>query len=165
MPYGTLLKKKVYRAVYCSCLSSIHEKVNCIAIFWTERRNRWGVAIFKMSGPPVFYIKVGTSRLVLCPRTQQANLLACSPQPPVNAKRLAGKMSIPFLKVFWCDSIKRINPRSIDYEADTIASARQIDRAGVNKQDNNIMEGDIDRRNTQKHLCEEEKASFSHGGG
>ena len=32
-----------------------------------------------MSGPPVFHIKAGASRSVPCPRTQQANLPACSP--------------------------------------------------------------------------------------
>ena len=36
-----------------------------------------------------------------CPRTQQANLSACSPQPPINAERQAGKLWIPFFKVFW----------------------------------------------------------------
>ena len=40
-------------------------------------------------------------------------------------------------------------------------SARQIDQAGVNEQDNNIMGQDISRRNTQKHFCVEETSSFS----
>ena len=44
-------------------------------------------------------------------------------------------------------------------------SARQIDRAGINEQDNNNMKGDIDRRNTQKHFCAEKTASFSRQGG
>ena len=44
-------------------------------------------------------------------------------------------------------------------------STKQIDRAGVNEQDNNMMGGDIDRRNTQKHFCVEETASFSRGEG
>ena len=44
-------------------------------------------------------------------------------------------------------------------------SAKQIDQAGVNEQDNNIMGGDIDRRNTQKHFCVKETASSSRGGG
>ena len=36
-----------------------------------------------------------------CPRTQQANLPACSPHPPLNAERQAGKQWIPyFLKSF-----------------------------------------------------------------
>ena len=32
-------------------------------------------------------------------------------------------------------------------------SARQIHRAGVSEQDNNVMGGDIYRRNMQKHFC------------
>ena len=35
-----------------------------------------------------------------CPRTQQANLLACSPQTPLNAERQAGKLRMPFFKSF-----------------------------------------------------------------
>ena len=44
-------------------------------------------------------------------------------------------------------------------------SARQIDRACIDEQDNNIMGGDIDRKNTQQYFCVEEIASFSLGGG
>ena len=43
-------------------------------------------------------------------------------------------------------------------------SAKQIDKAGVNEQENNITGGDIDRRNTQKDFCVEETALFSRGG-
>ena len=35
-----------------------------------------------------------------CPRTQQANLPACSPQPPINAERQAGSYRYHFLKSF-----------------------------------------------------------------
>ena len=44
------------------------------------------------TGPPVFHIKVGASRSVSCPRTQHANLPACSQQPQLNAERQAGKL-------------------------------------------------------------------------
>jgi len=38
---------------------------------------------------------------VLCPRTQQANLLACSPHYSFNAKRQAGKLwMVQFYKYF-----------------------------------------------------------------
>ena len=52
----------------------------------------WGVAISKVSGPPVFHIKMGLSRLVSCPKTEQANLLACFPQHSLNTKRHAGRL-------------------------------------------------------------------------
>ena len=57
-----------------------------------------------------------------CPRTQQANLPACSPQPPLNAERQAGKLQIPFFKVFWYDSTRGMNPRSTDCEADALTT-------------------------------------------
>ena len=52
----------------------------------------WELPFSRFYGPPVFHIKAGASRLVPCPRTQQANLPACSPQPPINAERQAGKL-------------------------------------------------------------------------
>ena len=64
--------------------------------FGREVRTRLGVAFFEVYGPPVFHIKVGASRLVPCPRTQQANLPACSPQSPLNAERQAGKLWMLF---------------------------------------------------------------------
>ena len=59
--------------------------------FGPEVRTRLGVAIL-VSGPPVFHIKAVASRLVPCPRTRQSNLPACSPHPPLNAERQAGKL-------------------------------------------------------------------------
>ena len=78
--------------------------------FGRDVRTRLGIAIFEVSGPPVFHIKAGASRSVPCPRTQQANLPACSLQPPINAERQAGKLWIPFFKVFWYDSTRGMNP-------------------------------------------------------
>ena len=43
------------------------------------------------TGPLVFHIKAGASRWVPCPRTQQANLPACSPQPLLNAEQRSRK--------------------------------------------------------------------------
>ena len=57
-----------------------------------------------------------------CPRTQQANLPACSPQPSRNAKRQAGKLRMPFFKVFWYDATRGMNPRSTDCEADALTT-------------------------------------------
>ena len=88
-------------------------------MFWTVIRTRLGVAI---SGSPVFHINAGASRKMSCPRTQQANLPAYSPQPPLNAERQAGKLRIPFFKVFWYDSTRGINPRSTDCEADALTT-------------------------------------------
>ena len=57
-----------------------------------------------------------------CPRTQQANLPACSPQLPLNAERQSGKLRMPFFKVFWYDSTRGMNPRSTDCEADALTT-------------------------------------------
>ena len=69
--------------------------------FGRDSRTRLGVAIFEGSGPPVFHIKVWASRQVASQRTQQAHLPGCSPQPILNAESQAGKLWIPFFKVFW----------------------------------------------------------------
>ena len=57
-----------------------------------------------------------------CPMTLQANLPACSPQPPINAQRQAGKLWIPFFKVCCYDWTKGMNPRSTDCEADALTT-------------------------------------------
>ena len=57
-----------------------------------------------------------------CPRTQQANLPACSPQPPLNAERQAGKLRMPFFKGFWYDSTRGMNPRSTNCEAGALTT-------------------------------------------
>ena len=59
--------------------------------FGRDVRTCMGAVIFEVSGPPLFYIKMRTSPLVPWPRAQQANLPACSPQPPLNAELQAGK--------------------------------------------------------------------------
>ena len=56
------------------------------------------------------------------PRTQRANLPACSPQPPINAERQARKLYMPFCKVFWYDSTRGLSPRSTDCEADALTT-------------------------------------------
>ena len=48
--------------LYCSYLSSIHEKANCIVYFGWDFRTCLGVAICDGSGSPVFHIKTGASR-------------------------------------------------------------------------------------------------------
>ena len=78
--------------LYWPYLSSIYEKANCIAIFGRYVRTRLGVSISEVSGPPVCHIKVGASRKVPCPRTQQANLSACSQQHPLCAEGQALKL-------------------------------------------------------------------------
>ena len=73
------LKQLFFKAFfYLSCLSSIHEKANCMAIFWTGRPHSLGSCHFRSVWTTCLPHKGGASRWVPCPRTQQANLLACS---------------------------------------------------------------------------------------
>ena len=69
--------------------------------FKRDVRTRLGVAIFEVSGPPVFHIKVGVVSLSVLP------------------KRQAGKLWILFFKVFWYDSARGMNPKSADSKADS----------------------------------------------
>ena len=66
-----------------------------------------------------------------CPGTRQANLPACSPQPSLNAERQAGKLWIPFLKVFWYDSTRGSNLESTDCKVDAVTTtpSRRLLRA------------------------------------
>ena len=66
--------------------------------------------------------KDGASHYVPCPRTQQANLPACFLQSPINVERQAGKLQIPFFKVFWHNSTREMNLRSMDCEADALTT-------------------------------------------
>ena len=85
---------------YLPYLSSIHEKANYIAILWTGSPHSLASCLFRGFWATCLSHKGGASRKVPCPRTQQANLPACSPQPPLNAERQAGKLRMPFLKSF-----------------------------------------------------------------
>ena len=40
----------------------------------------------------------------------------------LNAEHQTGKLQIPFLKVFWYDSTREINPRSTDCKADALTT-------------------------------------------
>ena len=68
--------------------------------FGRDVRTRLQVAISEMSGPLVFHIRVGAFREVLCPRTQHANLPACSPQHSLNGNHQAKNLWISIFKSF-----------------------------------------------------------------
>ena len=77
---------------YLPYLSSIHEKANCIALFWTVCPHSLGSCYFRNVWTTCFPHEGGASREVPCSKTQQASLPACAPQPPINAERQAGKL-------------------------------------------------------------------------
>ena len=103
--------------IYLPYISSIHEKANCIAIFWTGRPHSLGSCHFdvwatclphKGGGVPLSALsKVTTSKL--------AGLFSTfSPK----CRAPSRKLRMPFFKVFWYDSTRGLNPRSTDCEAD-----------------------------------------------
>ena len=94
---------EVFLFFFCHIYPPFTRKRIVSLYFGRDVRIRLGVTISELSGPPVFHIKVEASREKPCPRTRQANLPACSPQPPLNAERQAGKLWIPFFKAFWYD--------------------------------------------------------------
>ena len=114
---------------FCHNYPPFPRKRIVLLYFGRNVRTRLGVAICDVSGPPVFHIKVEASRLVLCPRTQQGNLPARSPQPPLNAERHAGKLWMLFFEVFWYDSTKGLNHRSTDCEADALTNTPSRQRS------------------------------------
>ena len=90
-------------------------------MFWTQVRTRLGVAISEVSVSPVFHIKVGRPFSAL-PKDTTSELVGLFSKTAINAERQAGKLWIPFFKVFWCDSTRRMNPRSTDCEADALTT-------------------------------------------
>ena len=82
--------------LYFPCLSSTRKRI-VLLYFGRDVRTH---TISEVSVPPIVLIKMRAFRKVPCPRIQQANLPAYSPQPPVNAEPQAEKLWMPFFKVF-----------------------------------------------------------------
>ena len=116
---SALLAKSFF---YLPYLSSIHKKANCITIFWAGHLHTLESYHFQNIWATCLPHKGGASRQVPCPRIQQANLPACSPQPPRNAEHQAGKLWIPFFKVFSYDSTRGLNPRSTNCKVDALTT-------------------------------------------
>ena len=124
--------------LYCPSLFSIHEKVNRIAIFWTGRphslkschfRGGWATCLpHKGGGDPLSALPKNTT-------SKHANLPTSSPRHSQNAERQARKLWISFFKVFWCDSLRRMNSKSTDCEADALATtaSRRLLKLGIIK--------------------------------
>ena len=95
--------------LYCSYLSSIHEKANCIVIFWTGRPHSLGSCHFRGVWAACLPHKGGGVPLSALPK-DTTSLPTCSLQPSIIAERQAGKLWIPFFKVFWYDLTRGMNP-------------------------------------------------------
>ena len=78
---------------YLFAIFILHSRESDVSLcFWTVSPHSLGSCHFRVTCLPH---KGGASRAsgqVSCPRTQQAILPSCSPQPPINAERQAGKL-------------------------------------------------------------------------
>ena len=111
----------VFFVLYCLYLSSIHEKANCIAIFWTGRPHSLGSCHFRGVWTTCLPHKGGGVPLSILPKNT-SELAGLFSTTSLNAERQAGKLWIPFFKVFWYDSTRGMNPRSTDCEADALTT-------------------------------------------
>ena len=102
---------------YLPYLSCIHEKANCIAMFWTGRPHSLGSCQFRCVWATGLPHEGGDVSLSALPK-DTSELTACSPQPPLITGRQAEKLWIPFFKVFWYDQTRGFNPRFTNCEVD-----------------------------------------------
>ena len=115
-----LERSLVLIVLYCSSLFFIHEKANSIAIhvFWTGRPHSLGSCHFPSVWATCLPCKGGGVPLSALPKDTTRELGDLFSTIPLNAERQAGKLWISFLKVFWYDSTRGVNPRSTGCEAD-----------------------------------------------
>ena len=123
---------------YLPYLSSIHEKANCIAIFWTGRPHSLRSCHLRCVWATCLPLKGGGVPLSALPKDTTSELAACSPQPSPNVERQAGKQWIPFLKVIWYDSTGGLNPKPNDCEADALITtpSRRSSRENLHQWNN-----------------------------
>ena len=101
--WGHMLHKNIHRkeeaTVHHQSFIYAYELMICLHVF-CQTGPPWLVDC--LVPLPVCYIEMEASCLMPCPRTHQASLPACSTHCPF-CKHLAGKLWIPFFKVFWYD--------------------------------------------------------------
>ena len=103
-------------------LSSIHEKANCIAIFWTGRPHSLGSCHFRDVWATCLPHKRGGVTLSALPQDTTSELagLFSTTSPKCRAPSREAVNNI--FKVFWYNSTRGLNPRSTDCEADALTT-------------------------------------------
>ena len=70
---------------------------------------------------------ISNQQIFVCSQNNLQQLGAvCSPPPSLNAERQAGKVWIPYFRVFWYDSTRGLNPMSTDCEANALTITPSI---------------------------------------
>ena len=78
--------------LYCSYLSSIHEKVNCISIFWTGRPHSLGSSHFRDVWATCLPHKGGGVPLIALPKDITNEVAGLFSTVLINAECQAGKL-------------------------------------------------------------------------
>ena len=107
---------------YLPYLSSIHEKANCIAIFWTGRPHPLGSCHFQGVWATCLPHKGGGVPLRDLPKDTRSELagLFYATFPKCRAPRRKAMDTIFWSLLVWLD--KGLNPRSTDCEADALVT-------------------------------------------
>ena len=98
-------------------LSSIHEKANCIAIFWTGRTHSLGSCHFRGVWATCLSHKGGDVPLSALSKDTTSELAGLFSTTFLNTGHQAGKLWIRFLKIFWYDSTRGLNASSTNCES------------------------------------------------
>ena len=94
----------------CSFLSSIHEKANCIAIFWTVSPHSLGSCHFRGVWATCLPHKGGGVPLSALPKDTTSELAGLFSTISHKCRAPSRELWIPFFKVFWYDSTRGMNP-------------------------------------------------------
>ena len=119
----------VFVLFYLPFLSSIHEKANCIAILWTGSPHSLGSCFFRGLWATCLPHKGGGIPLSALPKdttSELAGLFSTTSHKCRAPSREA--IDTIFLKVFWYDSTRGMNPRSTDCEADALTTTEYQER-------------------------------------
>ena len=116
----------------CSNLSKVYKNILYIYIGHTALALKLGLQVFSYTGAtttgrllgPTICLphKDGGVPLSALPKDTTRKLASLFSTLSLFAERQAGKLWIPFFKVFWYDSTWEMNPRSTDCEVDALTT-------------------------------------------
>ena len=110
------------RLFFCvvQCLSSIHEKANCIVIFWTERSHSLGSCHFRGVWATCLLHKGGGVPLSALPKDTTSELAGLFSTTSHKCRAPSREAVNTIFKVFWYDSAREMNPRPTDCGANAL---------------------------------------------
>ena len=109
---------------FLSYLSSIHEKANCIAIFWTRRRHSFGSCHFRGVWATCLLHKGGDIPLNALAKDTTSELAGLFSTTSHKCRAPSREAVDTIFKVFLYDSTRGLNPRFTDCKADALITTR-----------------------------------------